>query len=194
MIGKQIVFCQSTLTRSLSGSIVKVDNLEFSPPFAAQKWPYGGCFLIFLEQKSVLCVGLAKRCQSLASFNFTVPRPKLAEVQPQMITDSSTLSTEQAGIQFAFCVLPAICHRWYTLTLDTSCFAIKEFENTVLLVLGFARGVCDRSARGIRAKCHWCNAVTLDTSYFVVHEIAVLDCPASLCANLLLSSRRLRSG
>ena len=109
---------------------MKVDNSEFSSPFEAKKWSYGGCSLrcpdaFFRGEVHADRVAWTNDVKSLASFNFTIPRPELTEKQPQTMTGS-----------FVY--------------LDTSCSVIEEFENTVLLVLGLAQGVCDRSARGTK--------------------------------------------
>ena len=96
----------------------------------------------FSEQKSMRCMGLCVNRVAMSVNQF-----KLWTVSND-VGPRTTRSTRQAVIQFAPCVLPARCHKWFTLTLDTSCIVVEEFENTVLLVLGLARKVCDRSARG----------------------------------------------
>ena len=88
--------------------------------------------------------GVASRCQE---FGFLQLHHSSARIGGQTTADDDRFvyAVNKTGC-YPIRVLPAGCHRWYTLTLDNSCFVIEEFEITVLLVLGLAQGVCDRSA------------------------------------------------
>ena len=69
--------------------------------------------------------------------------------QPQTMTGSTTRSTRQAVIQFAPCVLPARSPQVVYAHLRHFLFCGRKCSRTtVLLFLGLARKVCDRSARG----------------------------------------------
>ena len=144
------------------------------------------------EYSTEATTALSSRCSS--NLKFTA----LTESRGQLTTDAAVLKVTGDALAAFVKSRPAV-HALHGPGLTMSEFGFLQLHRSSAEIGGRTTANDERfvyavNRRGIRAKCHWWHAVTLDTSYFVVHGIAVLHCPASLCANLLLSSRSLRSG